>query len=368
MAPGGPDRSRDDASPRVARPSLARRATHRAAGPFDSLRVRGLLAAVGVVVVAATAFLVIHASSQPTHAAAGTTANSPSPESNGVAGGRISASVSPTDRPSPTSSVTPSATKSATLPLHAGQPAQSSRKGVAAWSFDGVDKALSESGARWYYTWSSAHSGISTPHGVEFVPMIWGNGSVTAGALAQAKSAGHYLLGFNEPDLSGQANMSVSQALGLWPKLQATGLRLGSPAVATGGATPGGWLDQFMSGAKARGYRVDFIALHWYGGDFVTANAVNQLKSYLQAVYDRYHKPIWLTEFALINFSGGTHYPSPSAQAAFLTASTEMLDGLSFVSRYAWFALPAADDGPSTGLFTSGPAVTAVGRAFEAAH
>ena len=239
---------------------------------------------------------------------------------------------------------------------------------MSVWSFNGVDAALSQSGAGWYYTWSAGHAGITTPHGVDFVPMIWGSGSVTTQSIAQAKSGGHYLLGFNEPDMSSQSNMSVTQALDLWPKLQATGLTLGSPAVATGGATPGGWLDQFMSGAKSRGYRVDFIALHWYGGDFTTSAAVSQLKSYLQAVWNRYHKPIWLTEYALINFSNGTHYPSESEQAAFVTASTKMLDSLSFLQRYAWFALPAADDGPSTGLFTSGPKVTDVGKAFEAAH
>jgi hypothetical protein len=239
---------------------------------------------------------------------------------------------------------------------------------VSAWSFNGVDAALSQSGAGWYYTWSAGHAGITTPHGVDFVPMIWGSGSVTTQSIAQAKSAGHYLLGFNEPDLSSQSNMSVTQALNLWPKLQATGQTLGSPAVAAGGATPGGWLDEFMSGAKSRHYRVDFIALHWYGGDFATSAAVSQLKSYLQAVWNRYHKPIWLTEYALINFSNGTHYPSDSQQAAFVTASTKMLDNLSFLQRYAWFALPAADDGPSTGLFTSGPKVTDVGKAFEAAH
>ena len=32
-----------------------------------------------------------------------------------------------------------------------------------------------------------------------------------------------------------QANMTVEQALELWPKLMATGQRLGSPAVACGG-------------------------------------------------------------------------------------------------------------------------------------
>jgi hypothetical protein len=239
------------------------------------------------------------------------------------------------------------------------------KKGVSVWSFNGVDAALAQSGASWYYTWSTTHSRISGPG---FVPMIWGPASVTTQALAQAKAAGPYLLGFNEPDLSAQSNMSVDSALNLWPQLMSTGQTLGSPSVASGGATAGGWLDRFMSGASAKGYRVDFITLHWYGSDFVTANAVNQLRSYIQAVYDRYHKPIWLTEFALIRFSGGgSTFPAQDQQAAFVTAAAKMLAGLPFVQRWAWFALPASDTADSSGLFRSGPQVTAVGRAFEAA-
>jgi hypothetical protein len=100
----------------------------------------------------------------------------------------------------------------------------------------------------------------------------------------------------------------------------ATGMSLGSPAVADNAATPGGWLDQFMQGAAARGYRVNFITVHWYGADFTTGPAVQQLESYLQAIYSRYHLPIWLTEFALTNFGGGSpSFPTESQQAAFLT-------------------------------------------------
>ena len=45
-----------------------------------------------------------------------------------------------------------------------------------------------------------------------------------------------------------------------------------------------------------------------------------QLKSYLQAVYQRYHKPIWLTEYALMSFnSGGASVPGQAQQAAFVT-------------------------------------------------
>jgi hypothetical protein len=219
--------------------------------------------------------------------------------------------------------------------------------------------------ATWYYTWATNHDGIATPTGVSFVPMIWGPGSVTAASLSQAQQHGHVLLGFNEPDLSSQSNMTVASALNLWPQLMATGMRLGSPAVAFGGDTPGGWLDQFMSGAAARHYRVNFITLHWYGGNFATAPAVSELKTYLQAVRARYHKPIWLTEYALARFGATTVVPTPGRQAAFVRASTAMLRKLPYVWRYAWFALPASSSGPSTGLFRDGAVPTAVGRAFE---
>ncbi len=245
-------------------------------------------------------------------------------------------------------------------------PASVARKGVAAWTFRGVSTALARSGASWYYTWAPGHSGIRTPRGVSFVPMIWGAGSVTPANLRQVRAEGHYLLTFNEPDNAGQSNLTVSQALGLWPRLMATGMKLSSPAVASGAATPGGWLDQFLAGAKSHGYRVNFIALHWYGGDFAAGAAVAQLKSYLQATYARYHLPIWLTEFALIRFGATATYPSPRGQAAFLTAATAMLRRLPYVQRYSWFALPATSGDGSAGLFRPGALSTAAGRAFEA--
>lgn len=245
------------------------------------------------------------------------------------------------------------------LPAHA---ATSSRKGVSANNFDGATGALADVGASWFYTWASDTQGITAPAGVEFVPMIWGAGSVNPTQLGQAQSLGSTLLGFNEPDMSGQANMSVDQALSLWPQLQATNMRLGAPAVAYGGDTPGGWLDQFISGASARDYRVDFIPLHWYGGDFSSA-AAGELESYLQAVHDRYQLPIWITEYALIDFSGPT-YPSQDQQVDFINSSTAMFDSLSYVERYAWFSLSTTTS--PTGLYTA-TTPNASGAAYRSA-
>ena len=219
--------------------------------------------------------------------------------------------------------------------------------------------------ASWYYTWAPDSGRIAQPPGVEFVPMMWGATSVNATTLARVRTQGRALLGFNEPDFASQANMSVEQALDLWPQLTATGLRLGSPAPATHAPDAGGWLDRFMAGAGARGYRVDFIALHWYGSDF-SPRATDQLRVYLDATYQRYHKPIWLTEYALIRFGSVTVYPSQAQQADFVRASTAMLERLPYVERYAWFALPASS-ADSTGLYLGGGTPTTVGTAYRAA-
>ncbi len=238
------------------------------------------------------------------------------------------------------------------------------KKGVGAWAFRKSRRALKESGASWYYTWAVNHPGITTPWGVSFVPMIWGAKSVTPANLKLVRRQGRNLLTFNEPDLSSQANMTVKQALHLWPRLEATEMRLGSPAVAFDAATPGSWLAKFMSRAARRHYRVDFITLHWYGEDFSTGAAVSQLQSYIQSVWNRYHKPIWLTEFALWRF-GPSVFPSPKRQAAFVTAATAMLQKLPYVWRYAWFALPKDGSDGTAGLFRAGAVPTAAGRAFE---
>lgn len=245
------------------------------------------------------------------------------------------------------------------LPSHAA----SAKKGVNAADDPGpAGTAMAALDARWYYTWASDRRGVQSS--AEFVPMIWGAAAVTDAELGNAKANGRQLLGFNEPDMAGQADMTVERALDLWPRLQSTGLRLGAPAVAFGGDVAGGWLDRFMAGAKARNLRVDFIPLHWYGQDFSSA-ATGHLESYLRNVHARYGKPIWLTEYALIDWrSGRAVYPTEQQQTAFITASTKMLDGLPFVERYAWFTLSTKTS--PTGLST-GTALTAAGRAYQRA-
>ena len=156
-------------------------------------------------------------------------------------------------------------------------------------------------------------------------------------AAAEAKPAGiqagrhKALLAFNEPDMQGQADMTPEKSLAIWPQLEATGLRLGSPAPA---GWPEGWLKKFMQGAKQAGRRVDFLALHWYG-DVNELDAVEQLRGLLRSAWEAWQLPIWLTEFSGPGFPW---FPRPctlAGNARFARDACLMLDSLPYVERYA---------------------------------
>lgn len=311
----------------------------------------------------ATATSSVVAAPQPTPAATPAPSASPSPTP------AVTPSATPTPTPSPAVTPTPSPTLTPEPPPEPprAEPASvvsTDKKGVSTWEWPDVPAALEDVGASWFYNWSASDDRMPAPDGVEFVPMIWGEKSVTADTLETARREGEVLLGFNEPDLGEQASMSVDRALELWPELEATGLRLGSPAVAWGADQQGEWLDRFMTGAEERGLRVDFITLHWYGSDF-GPDAVDHLENYIEATHDRYGLPIWVTEYGLINFGGSPKYPSDDQLVAFVEGSTAMMESLPYVERYAWFGLPAEE--PGIGLYTDGSTPTAAGSAYRGA-
>ena len=99
--------------------------------------------------------------------------------------------------------------------------------------------------ANWYYTWGlTGCQDPYAPQNVEFVPMFWGHTNVTQSNIDMVNDLYRqkkifYVLGFNEPDLKEEGNMSVEQALEDWKKLSDgldSGIKLVSPAVSWPGA------------------------------------------------------------------------------------------------------------------------------------
>jgi len=219
--------------------------------------------------------------------------------------------------------------------------------------------------AKWFYSWGGDEP-KDMPRGVEFVPMDWGYYGDKGGSLTKwladvkAQPNIHALLGFNEPDGKDQANLGVDGALEGWPHLMATGLPLGSPAAVH---ADGGWMKAFMQGAEQKKYRVDFVTIHWYGG-----NDPQGFLNYLAFVHDLYHRPLWITEFAPADWGAGPGRPNrytPAQMADFMRAVLPEMNRRTYVQRYAWYSAGPKDAalGPAA-LFNDAGSLTDLGRLY----
>ena len=200
---------------------------------------------------------------------------------------------------------------------------------------------------KWYYTWG-LHG--SPQVNLPFVPMAWGKGS-----LPSVHSP--IILGFNEPDGAAQSNLTVQHALGLWTSVTSCGDRIGSPASAGNPSTSGSWLEQFMDAAP----KVDFVCVHWYA----PPNTTSFLKE-IDAIYAKYQKPVWVTEFAVADWSG----KSPGGFAAslvetFMKDACAGLDARPFVEKYTWKTRTTDDVHMGTSaLFNDDGSLTALGQLY----
>jgi hypothetical protein len=202
------------------------------------------------------------------------------------------------------------------------------KKGLAG----GSQAAQDASNISWYYNWNTG--GNTTPN-IEYVPirqtLYWPDFGP-----ANTKEGYTHFLGYNEPDRPDQSNMTVDQAIGGWPGLMQSGLRLGSP-VTSDPFNP--WMASFMTEAEKRNYRVDYVVLHcyWY-------KTAAQWASDLQTIYNKYKRPIWITEWNIgANWTGNSFPDGPvmltDANATKhkndLIAVLNVLESADYVERYS---------------------------------
>lgn len=193
----------------------------------------------------------------------------------------------------------------------------------------------------WYYDWSSnvpaaAVEPYLEEYGIEFCPMIW-NGNYNPDNIRTYKRThpeAEYILAFNEPNLTDQANMTPAQAAQFWPDVVALaeelGMKLISPAMnygtLAGYSDPWVWMDEFLKQPGVSLDDMDGIAVHCY------MNTSQALENYING-FKKYGKPIWLTEFCAT--TGGT--VSAVSQMNFMVESINYLESDDDVFRYAWF-------------------------------
>jgi autotransporter-associated beta strand protein len=209
---------------------------------------------------------------------------------------------------------------------------------------------LQATGASWYYTWGTGLANPGTFDANNY-PMFWNAPSTSTINTATARNP-NYILGFNEPERSDQANMSVATAISSWTTISSsvnsynsangTSIKLVSPAVADTGGTTGGqaWLSSFMSQATSAGLKVDAVAFHWYGVSTPTdpAGAASSFLSRVDSYHNSYGKPVFITEFAIHDWGGVyTDAQIIEANRQFLNIVVPGLESRSYVAGYAWY-------------------------------
>jgi hypothetical protein len=224
------------------------------------------------------------------------------------------------------------------------QNGKSVKRGIAYGYHSAADMAAISKGVSWWYNWShQPEPGVASVYqnyGMDFVPMTWNNGFNEAGLKAYYKSHpnARYLLAFNEPNFTAQANMKPSQVAAAWPRLEAIAdtynLKIVGPAVnwcgscvSEGGVVftnPYTYLDTFFS--ICPDCRVDYIAVHNY------MCYTGALSSYIDG-FKKYGKKIWLTEYACWDQSTITL----DMQKNLMKGSIDYLEKDTMVFRYSWF-------------------------------
>jgi Glycosyl hydrolase catalytic core len=239
-------------------------------------------------------------------------------------------------------------------------------------------KALNVS---WNYSWNTHHVS-EQPKDIEFVPMLWTGKNleqvqerITKEVLPNVKAGkSKRLLGFNEPDQKEQSNIPYTVALDLWPALEKLNIPLCSPACAnpegikdekvTG--VPGSWMRDFMKEADKRGYRVDYIGVHSYGG-----SSAADFKAKMKRIYEKYGKrPLLITEFAVADWKTGgdikKNRHNPAAILAFMKEVLPWLEEQDWILGYAWFSFqPDSAPGAPSALFDAKGNLTACGRYYK---
>eukprot|EP00658_Telonema_sp_P-2_P033542 TRINITY_DN24599_c0_g1_i1.p1 TRINITY_DN24599_c0_g1~~TRINITY_DN24599_c0_g1_i1.p1 ORF type:complete len:344 (-),score=60.70 TRINITY_DN24599_c0_g1_i1:328-1359(-) len=192
---------------------------------------------------------------------------------------------------------------------------------------------------------------------LRFVPMNWCLSSVNQTVPDYVNTS--FFMGFNEPNNRHNCNTdasTVAKAWGIvmqrWPNSQ-----LVSPATAGNGTQ---WYDEFFAACKKlygkSGCRIAYLATHDY-----SCTATSTLK-YLEGLYKRYGKKVWLTEFSC---GDGADARPTADHLQYMKEVLPLLDASPFVFRYSWMSLHSPRRGLVTTDALGNPVLTALGELYQ---
>lgn len=229
-------------------------------------------------------------------------------------------------------------------PAPAPSPPRRSKRGIG-WPWDKpashfkLYQPYSSSGKiSWVFNWE-LWAPASLPEELEWIPCVRtaGNAKDADAFLSDIISnrglAVSALIGFNEPEIPEQANLSVETAVDLWrrivlPSKRKFNLRLGSPGMSSDVSRSKPWLSSFLAQLNGED-GIDFLVVHWYGPRFA------DMREFLEDMHRTYGLPMWVNEFACSSMGDGE--ATQDEVEAFIREALPWLDECEWIERYAYF-------------------------------
>ncbi len=166
-----------------------------------------------------------------------------------------------------------------------------------------------------------------------------------------------------------QANMTPARAATLWPSIRALGLRTGAPVTGWPIDSPlPTWLADFVTAVGSADF--DFIPIDLYAENFNDPGGeIAKIMAFVTTLYTTYSKPIWIKEFAVINFPGPSS-PNDTQVRDFMNQAIQTFRASSMIERYFWYRVGPGRDATASGYnniglyFTNGTR-SAIGEYFR---
>jgi hypothetical protein len=176
----------------------------------------------------------------------------------------------------------------------------------------------------WMWDWVTHPQIIA---GLESVPNIWGR---TVPSSVGGNS--QYLLGANEPELTGQANITPQEYVGIWREIEARfpDTLLISPQTVNSPAWLIEWRSEYIS-RYGEPPRLEGLAFHCYRG--TSENCIILANQYIALADEWNISEVWVTEFAFYNSMIGNWAQALSHLESFVL----WMENNPRINRYAYY-------------------------------
>lgn len=210
--------------------------------------------------------------------------------------------------------------------------------------FNEFDVKQLKDGISWFYNWGNSVSNQNVidaclKYDIPYIPMCWNNNysAATIKKTFETFPNNEYLLGYNEPNLTDQANMLPKDAAAKWGNVvklaKENGKKLVSPALnfgqLAGYSQPWDWFDDFLACDGVNKEDMCALALHCYRP---SPSAV--LGFIHDPQIEKYNMPIWLTEYCS---EDGGKFLSIAQQKTMMCQTLNFFEADDMVERYSWF-------------------------------